>query len=171
MTDDETYKEYVLARYPTLVRAAVLFGCRSQDAEDAVQDALVRCYAAWPRVSAADDPDAYVFRVLINTIARSRRRRWWGEVPHAFLPDAHPDDDVANRVSLSQSVRSALDRLAPEQREVLVLRYFVDLSELQIAQVVGVAAGTVKSRASRAITALAKDPGLGDLIFTLQEED
>jgi RNA polymerase sigma-70 factor (sigma-E family) len=171
MTDDETYKDFVVARYPTMVRAAVLFGCRAQDAEDAVQDALVRCYTAWSRVSSADDPDAYAFRVLINTIARSRRRRWWGELPHAELPEAQLDDDVAVVVSLNQSVRSALERLTPPQREVLVLRYFVDLSEAQIARVLGVAVGTVKSRASRAVAALAGDPSLTNLLFTLHEED
>ena len=92
-------------------------------------------------------------------------------MPHADLPEAEPGEDLAVGVSLSQSVRAALDRLTPKHREVLVLRYFADLSEVQIARIVGVPVGTVKSRASRAISALAEERALGDLLFTLHEED
>jgi RNA polymerase sigma-70 factor (sigma-E family) len=170
-TDDEDYLGFVAARYRTLVRAAVLVGCRPQDAEDAVQDALVRCYAAWPRVSAADDRDAYVYRLLVNGIFRGWRRRWRGETPFSELPEPDPADDVATGVSLTHPVRVALARLGRDQREVLVLRYFADLSEAQIARVLGIAPGTVKSRAARAISALARDDSLRHLLATLPEED
>jgi RNA polymerase sigma-70 factor (sigma-E family) len=168
--DDEEYKGYVVARYRTLVQAAVLFGCRRQDAEDAVQDALIRCYRAWPQVSLARDKDAYVYRVLVNGISRGWRRRWGGETPFEDVPEPDPTDDHAVGVSVSQTVRTSLMRLAPDQRQVLVLRYFADLSEAQIAQVLGVAQGTVKSRSSRAIAALAKDSSLGELVDTPHEE-
>lgn len=62
--DDEEYKAFVVARYRTLVRSAVLLGCSKPDAEDAAQDALIRCYRSRGRLSAARDPDAYVYRVL-----------------------------------------------------------------------------------------------------------
>jgi len=169
--DEDDYRAFVDARYARLVRAAVLFGCRAQDAEDAVQDALIRCYGAWGRVSAADDRDAYVYRVLVNGIARSRRRKWHGEIPFQELPEPPPtDDDPASTVSLSHSIRASLDRLGHEQRQVLVLRYFADLTEAQIATVLGIAPGTVKSRASRAIAALSEDESLGDLIARTHEE-
>jgi RNA polymerase sigma-70 factor (sigma-E family) len=171
MKRDEEYKGFVVARYRTLVRAAVLFGCSPQDAEDATQEALIRCYRAWPRVAAADDPDAYVYRVLVNGIARGRRRKWHGEVPYETLPERANHEDPAVGVSLSHPVRESLRRLAPEQRQVLVLRYFADLTEAQIAAVLGIAAGTVKSRASRALEALSRDTTLGDLQFTTHEED
>jgi RNA polymerase sigma factor (sigma-70 family) len=74
-------------------------------------------------------------------------------------------------VSLGQSVRASLDRLTAEQRQVLVLRYFADLSEAQIARVLGIAPGTVKSRASRAIAVLAEDPSLTALVARTHEED
>ena len=169
--DEDDYKAFVDARYARLVRAAVLFGCRAQDAEDAVQDALIRCYGAWGRVSAADDRDAYVYRVLVNGITRSRRRKWHGEIPVQVLPEPpQPDDDPATTVSLSHSIRASLDRLGHEQRQVLVLRYFADLTEAQIATVLRIAPGTVKSRASRAIAALSEDESLGDLIARTHEE-
>ena len=168
--DEDDYRAFVDARYTRLVRSAILFGCREQDAEDAVQDALIRCYSAWGRVSAADDRDAYVYRVLVNGITRGRRRKWRGEVPHQDLPEPPPTDDPAATVSLSQSIRASLERLGPEQRQVLVLRYFADLTEAQIATVLGIAPGTVKSRASRAIAALSEDESLGDLVARTHEE-
>ena len=171
MDDHADYLDFVAARYGTLVRSAVLLGCDRQDAEDAVQDTLVRCYSSWARVSGADDRDAYVYRVLVNGIARGRRRRWRGETPYAELPEPGPAGDVATKVSLSQSVRTSLLRLSPEHRQVLVLRYFADLSEAQIATVLGVAPGTVKSRASRAIAALAADDSLHELVRGAHEEE
>jgi RNA polymerase sigma-70 factor (sigma-E family) len=168
--DDEEYKSYVVARYRTLVRAAVLFGCSRHDAEDAVQDALVRCYRAWPRVSAADDPDAYVYRVLVNGISRGRRRRWRAETPSGELPDRGSVDDPAGVVSVSQTVRASLQRLGVKQREVLVLRFFADLSEAQTANILGVARGTVKSRSARAIATLSRDASLSGLLVIPEEE-
>ena len=79
-------------------------------------------------------------------------------------------DDPATTVSLSHSIRAALARLGPERRQVLVLRYFADLTEAQIATVLGIAPGTVKSRAARAIAALSEDESLGDLIARTHEE-
>ena len=168
--DDEGYKGFVIARYPSLVRAAVLFGCNPQDAEDATQEALIKCYRAWSRVTSADDPDAYVYRVLVNGISRGRRRKWRGELPHAEVPE-QSTADPAVRVSVSHTVRESLRRLAPEQRQVLVLRYFADLTENQIADILGIAPGTVKSRSSRAIATLAQDASLGELLLTRHEED
>ena len=161
---DDEYSGFVVARYRALVRAAILFGCSVQDAEDAVQEALVRCYVAWPQVSAALDRDAYVYRVLVNTITRGRKRKWRGETPHSELPEHASADDLAAITSVSETVRASLRRLGAEQREVLVLRYFADLTEAQIASVLRIAPGTVKSRAARAIAALSEDDSLSGLV-------
>lgn len=168
--DRDDFQHFVVARYPQLVRAAVLFGCSRPDAEDAVQDALVRCYASWGRVRAAEDRDAYVYRVLVNGITRGRRRRWRGEVPHEVLPEPAGQDPVAD-LPQAAAVRAGLARLSLEQRQVLVLRYFVDLSEAQIASVLAIAPGTVKSRAARAIAALSQDAGIRELVPPAPEED
>lgn len=160
MSDD--FSEYVAARWPTLVRSAVLLGCTHPEAEDLVQTTLERCLLKWNRVRAADDRDAYVHRVLINSFLSARRRRWTGERPSAVLPEYAGVDQTAG-VDDTDAVMRALARLPGDQRTAVVLRYYAHLSEQQMASVLGVAAGTVKSRLSRAVKALAQDPHLAEL--------
>jgi RNA polymerase sigma-70 factor (sigma-E family) len=150
------FDEFVAARRTALVRSAVLLGCPPADAEDVAQLALMRCYRHWRRVQRADRPDAYVYRVLVNTLREARARRWTGETPTEELPEvaSHPE------YTTGLAVRAALARMRPEQREVLVLRYYADLSESEIAAVLHVAPGTVKSRAARALAVLAADESL-----------
>ena len=168
---DEEFRGFAHARFKPMVRAAVLLGCSSVEAEDAAQDALVRCYVAWRRVSAADDPGAYAYRVLVNGIHRGRRRRWRGELPHAVLPEDTPEADPGDDVSLGVTVRAALARLPAGQRDVVVLRYLADLSEAATAEALHVSKGTVKSRASRALTALSHDPALAGITTPRTQED
>jgi RNA polymerase sigma-70 factor (sigma-E family) len=158
----DDFSEYVAARWPTLVRAAVLLGCSRPEAEDLVQTALERCLLKWNRVRAADDRDAYVHRVLINTFLSARRRRWNRERPSAVLPE-YAGQDQTTGVDDADTVMRALNRLPTDQRTAVVLRYYAHLSEQQMASVLGVAAGTVKSRLSRAVKALAQDPHLAEL--------
>jgi RNA polymerase sigma-70 factor (sigma-E family) len=160
---DDEFRRFAHARFKPMVRAAVLLGCSPVEAEDAAQDALVRCFVAWRRVSTADDPGAYAYRVLVNGIRRGRRRRWRGELPHAVLPEGPPEADPGDGVSLGLTVRAALARLPAGQRDVVVLRYFADLSETATSQALHVSKGTVKSRASRALAALSHDPALASL--------
>lgn len=146
------FSEYVAARRPSLVRAAVLMGCPQPDAEDVVQTALLRCFRSWRRVVGADQPDAYVYRVLVNTLNDARSRRWNGELPTETLPETPAEQfDPASGLT----VRRALAAMSPEHRQVLVLRYYADLSERETADVLRLPAGTVKSRTSRALAALA----------------
>lgn len=156
---DEPFTEYVGARWARLVRSAVLLGGRPADAEDLVQTALTKVYRRWDRVARADDRDAYVYRVLLNTLTDSRRRRWAGERPTADLPEP-PVPDETERVATRDAVRRALAALGEDQRAVVVLRYYAHLSEAQMAEVLGVAPGTVKSRLSRALAAMRCDPVL-----------
>jgi len=158
----DEFTEYVTARWPTLVRSAVLLGCTPPEAEDLVQSALERCLLKWNRVRVAEDRDAYVHRVLVNCFRSSRRRRWHGELPSASLPEPSDGDQTAG-VDDTDAVMRALDRLPGDQRTAVVLRYYAHLSEQQMASVLGVAAGTVKSRLSRAVKALAQDPHLAEL--------
>jgi RNA polymerase sigma-70 factor (sigma-E family) len=153
------FAEYVAARRTALVRAVVLLGCPVSDAEDVVQTALLKCHRSWRRVQRAEHAEAYVFRVVVNTYRDARSRRWTGEVPTDDLPEASAEIDTVTGLE----VRRALATLSHGQREVLVLRYFADLSEAETARVLGVAPGTVKSRASRAIASLSVHPGLRSL--------
>lgn len=147
------FSAYVADRRTRLVRTAVLLGCPRADAEDVVQAALLKCYRSWRRVSRADHPDAYVHRVLVTTLADFRARRWHGELPTAELPEPDPADDSAWASGIA--VRRSLAQMSAEHREVLVLRFFADLSERDTAAALGLAPGTVKSRTSRALKALA----------------
>jgi RNA polymerase sigma-70 factor (sigma-E family) len=149
---ETTYEEYVAARWATLYRTAYLMAGNHADAEDLVQTALVKVYAAWSRVAAADAPDAYVRRVLTNTFLSSKRplrvarERLVDQVPEQSTPPAGSED----RLSIWPHVSS----LPPRQRAVIVLRYYEDLSEQQIADALGCSTGTVKSNASLALKSL-----------------
>lgn len=158
-----SFEEYVAARWTRLVRSAVLLGADRHAAEDVAQTALARCHARWARVAGADDVDAYVHRVLINCLLDSRRRRWWGERPTAVLPEM-VTTDVAVELATRDALRVGLLRLPPGQRQVVVLRFYADLTEPQTAAVLGTALGTVKSRTARAMATLAADPSLRDLV-------
>ncbi|MDQ1683120.1 MAG: hypothetical protein QOH99_1661 [Frankiaceae bacterium] len=165
MTPSESadFSAFMQARWPALVRSAVLVGCPPGDAEDLVQAALARVYAQWSRVSAAQDREAYVYRVLLNVLATSRRRRWWGEEPTEQLPDRPDGDGHAEAVAVADSLRSALGALTSDHRAVIVLRFYADMSESQVADALQIAPGTVKSRVSRALGRLAADPRLAGM--------
>lgn len=150
------FEEYVVARRTALVRSAVLLGCARPDAEDLVQSTLLRCYRSWRRVQRADNPDAYVYRVLVNTLRDAAVRHWNREVP-TEMTAAHDRPATEPDLLAGIAVRRALAVMSPEHREVLVLRYYADLSERATSEVLGIAPGTVKSRTSRALAALAAD--------------
>lgn len=162
MRNEQDFSEFVAARWPRLVRSAVLLGCSRPEAEDLVQSALERCLLNWSRVQRAGDRDAYVHRILLNTFTSSRRRRWTSEQPTANPPDQASSDETT-RVDDTDAVVRALQRLSRDQRTAVVLRYYSHLTEQQMATALGVATGTVKSRLSRALTALADDPTLEEL--------
>jgi RNA polymerase sigma-70 factor (sigma-E family) len=166
---DTEFAEYAGGRWATLVRTAVLLGARPHEAEDLAQRTLLRCYLSWAKVQRADHRDAYVARIMLNELRSERRRRWSGEVATSRLPDEPVDDhadEVVDAVAGATAVRRSLGRLGAEQREALVLRYYLHLTEAQIADAQRVAPGTVKSRISRALKALAADREL----LALEEE-
>lgn len=157
---DGDFTAYVAARRPRLVRTAVLLGCPESDAEDIVQTALARCLRAWRRVAKADNRDAYVNKVLVNVLHDARARRWNGELPTERLPESQANgSDLADGLV----VRRALMALSREHREVLVLRFFADLSEQQTAEALGIPPGTAKSRTARALAALSAHDDIADL--------
>ena len=159
---DTEFSEYVAARWPRLVRSAILLGCSEAEAQDVVQAALERCLIHWRKVEGANDRDAYVHRILVNTFTGSRRRRWTTEVTMARLPeDSEPDKTT--EIDRSEAVERGLARLPHDQRVALVLRYYAHLTEKQMSEVLGVPPGTIKSRLSRAVTALAADPSIEEL--------
>ncbi len=149
-----TFEEYAGGAWPALYRSAYLQTGNHADAEDVAQQTLEKAYRSWSRVVASAVPEAYLRRMLINTFLsgrRSKRHRlelltdsWSGhEEPHAR---PGPEDQLM--------LWPHLKSLPPRQRAVIVLRYFEDLSEEQIAEALGCSCGNVKSTAHRALKAL-----------------
>jgi RNA polymerase sigma-70 factor (sigma-E family) len=162
MDPDGDFSAYATARWGALVRSSIVLGCTLDEAHDLAQTTLVRCYTAWAKVQRADDRNAYVYRMLLNCHRDSRRRRWWGERPTEMVPDLHLEDATAG-VDVTDAVQRALDDLSKGQRDVVVLRYYANLTEQQTAAILGISPGTVKSRLSRALAQLGSNPHISDL--------
>jgi RNA polymerase sigma-70 factor (sigma-E family) len=151
----EGFREFARDRASPLHQSAYLLCGDWHIAHDLVQETLVKAYRYWPRVQQADNPDAYVRRILINE-ARHRWRRRDGAVPVArftaepVIPDA--SDDVARRERLLQ----ALLELPLQQRATVVLRYLEGRTQAETADLLGCSEGTVKSQSSRALATLRK---------------
>jgi RNA polymerase sigma factor (sigma-70 family) len=164
------YAAYVEQAWGTLVRAAVFLGALPHEAEDIAQTTLVRCYTGWDKVSSADNRDAYIYRMLLNCLRDVRRSRWWkdrsvtGELEDTGARSLQTSvSDRSDAVAQADAVHRALACLTKPNRDVVVLRYFVQLTERQTADVLGVPAGTVKSRLSRSLALLAANDHILDL--------
>jgi RNA polymerase sigma-70 factor (sigma-E family) len=152
MDDREAFSAFVAGSYRSLVRTAFLLVGDTGHAEDLVQSALMRTLRAWSRLRAPEAATAYTRTTLVRLAGRWRDRRWRGEIPSVTVPDSPDDHDPQSATALD--VRAALAALPWQQRAVLVLRYFDDLTEAQTAEALGCSLGTVKSRTNRALTAL-----------------
>lgn len=155
--DPADFAEFVRRHSTTLLRSAYLLTGDRVDAEELVQDTLVRLYSNWRRVMAADVPLAYVRRSLTNNFLNGRRRRSATDLLFAEPPEHGYDPDIGGRLSDQELVRTLLDGLSDKQRAVLVLRYFDDLDDVEIAEVVGCRRGTVRSIISRSLSQLRAD--------------
>lgn len=160
-----SFDEYVAARGQDLLRTAWLLTGDHQRAEDLVQTALAKVWPHWARVSHDRDsrPDAYVRRVMLTTYIAWWRRRWNAERPTESLPE-EPGAGLAREelVDLRRDLLAALATLPRGQRAAVVLRYFEDLSEAQVAELLGCSVGTVKSQCARAFATLRRSPLLVD---------
>jgi RNA polymerase sigma-70 factor (sigma-E family) len=153
MNTDEDFAEFVAARWASLYRLAYLLTASPTAAEDLLQTTLEKAYMNWSRIGRMEYAEAYVRRMLANTMVSGRRRAWIGERPTDELPEEMGDsaeDPILNRNLFWPLVCA----LPARQRAVIVLRYYEDLTEAQIADVLGCAPGTVKSQSSAAIGAL-----------------
>jgi RNA polymerase sigma-70 factor (sigma-E family) len=160
----EEFAQFIEARERALQRTAWLLTGDWALAEDLVQTALARSWPRWERITRRDDPEIYVRRVMVNTWLTWRRRKWRGEHAAADLPEGPVPGDMAAEVAVRMAVQSALGSLPRRQRAVLVLRVFDDLSEAQVAHLLGCPPGTVKSTMSRALAKLRGDPQLAELM-------
>jgi RNA polymerase sigma-70 factor (sigma-E family) len=158
---DAEFRDFMVGRWPGLVRLAYGLTGDQALAEDLAQTALARAYASWPRVRRADDPDAYVRRIVLNANRSRFRGRRVSELLTATPPDAGAADETGHRDDRS-ALMAALKTLPAGQRSVVVLRYWLDLTEAQVAATLGCSVGNVKSQASRALAKLRLSPELAD---------
>ncbi|WP_326826751.1 SigE family RNA polymerase sigma factor [Streptosporangium sp. NBC_01756] len=150
----EEFREYVVARGPALLRAARRLTGHPNDAEDLLQSALVKTYLAWDRIQDRAALDAYVRRAMVNINISWWRRRRLEEYPSGEIPE---QVSVDGHVYLPEQVEQALDRLPTRMRAAVMLRYYEDMTEPEIARALGISVGTVKSTVSRAMAKLRGD--------------
>jgi RNA polymerase sigma-70 factor (sigma-E family) len=150
--DDDEFRDFAAASFPRLRRAAFLLTGHDEQAEDAAQTALVKTYAAWSRIQ-RDDPYAYARRVLANHIT-DQWRRPIREHAGAQLPDRPIPRDMAEDVARQQWLLAALSTLTERERMVIVMRHYFDLTEVEVAAVLNLAVGSVKSLNFRALRKL-----------------
>ncbi|WP_225828101.1 SigE family RNA polymerase sigma factor [Streptomyces naphthomycinicus] len=149
----KSFREFVAGRSTALLRTAVLLsGGDRHAAEDLLQNALVKAAGRWQRI---DEPEAYVRQILYRQQIGRWRLKWRRrEVTVAEPPEAGHAPDAAGAAELRLLLRSALSRLTARQRTVLVLRYFEDLPEAEVARILGCSVGTVRSTTHRSLARL-----------------
>ncbi|MEU1334992.1 SigE family RNA polymerase sigma factor [Streptomyces sp. NPDC005865] len=151
--EQESFREFVAARSPALLRTAVLLSGGDRHAgEDLLQNALVRAAGRWQRI---DEPEAYVRRILCRQQVSRWRLKWpRRELAVAEPPERAASGDGTSAAELRIVMRGALAKLTARQRTVLVLRYFEDLPEAEVAAVLGCSVGTVRSTTHRSLARL-----------------
>jgi RNA polymerase sigma-70 factor (sigma-E family) len=151
---DDVFRDFVVARQRALLRTAFLLTGDQGLAEDLVQTALEKTVRRWSGGGGPASLEAYVRRVMYREQVSRWRRHRLVEVPAAELPewrlDSRDDDAIEDHMVLQR----ALQEIGRRQRAVLVLRYYEDLSEQQVADALGISLGTVKSQAHRGLTRL-----------------
>ncbi len=148
-----SFREFVENRSSALLKTAVLLaGGDRHAAEDLLQNALIKTADRWHRI---EEPEAYVRQVLYRQQISRWRLKWRRrELTVAEPPETGADPDTASAAELRLLMRGALARLTARQRTVLVLRYFEDLPEADVARILGCSVGTVRSTAHRSLARL-----------------
>ena len=157
--DDPGFRDFVTERSAALLRTAYLLTGNQADAEDLLQAALAKTYRAWQGIQDLGALDGYVRRAMVNTHISWWRQRRVKEYPTEDIPD-QPVADHAGDSEVHDSLSRALRRLPDRMRAAVVLRYYEDMSEAEIAGVLGISLGTVKSTVSRAVAKLRIDAEL-----------
>lgn len=165
MSVDQDFAEFVAGRWASLYRLAYLLTASPTSAEDLLQTSLEKAYVRWARIGGMQYAEAYVRRMIANTYVSGRRRAWVREEPCDRLPETASSEEggLIDRALLWPLVCA----LPARQRAVIVLRYYEDLSEAEIADALGCAPGTVKSQSSAAMKALRRAlaaAGIGEAV-------
>jgi RNA polymerase sigma-70 factor (sigma-E family) len=169
-SDEAEFRVYVASRQAALRRTAFFMCGDWHDADDLVQATLTKLFIAWRRVTSKDGPDAYAYRILANSVIDARRRPWRREVSTESLADGPDTSTSAAATDQRLDLAQALAALPPRQRVTVILRFWVDASVAETAEVLGCSTGTVKSQTARGLESLRRllrsdDP----LVATYQE--
>jgi RNA polymerase sigma-70 factor (sigma-E family) len=162
VSEADGFREFVATRSAAMLQSAWLLTGHPANAQDLLQTALAKTYVRWARIERRESAEAYVRRVMVTTFISWSRRRWTAERPTWALPERAPAIDPYAAVELRADVARALDTLPRRQRAVVVLRYFDDLTESQVAEALNCSIGTVKSQTARALAKL-RASGLAEL--------
>jgi RNA polymerase sigma-70 factor (sigma-E family) len=149
---DREYIEFVTPRLARLRRTAYLLCGDTHRADDIVQTTITELYVQWRRARRADNPDAYVHRMLVHRFLDEKRRPWSRVVLTDDLPERPAT--AAGEVEERDALTAALAQLPPGRRAVLVLRFLCDLSVEQTAEMLGCSVGNVKSQCARGLAAM-----------------
>jgi RNA polymerase sigma-70 factor (sigma-E family) len=152
----DTFEDFVLTRGTRLARFAYVLCGNHHLAEDLVQEVLARLHPRWSKIDRdVSHPEAYVRTAIVREYLSWRRRRMNSEASVADVPEAlHPGPDSAQRQAERDELWRALSALPRSQRAVLVLRFYEDLSDARIAEVLGCRAVTVRGYAMRGLAQL-----------------
>jgi RNA polymerase sigma-70 factor (sigma-E family) len=150
---DVDLDEFVRTRAQSLLRFTRVLTGDLALAEDIVQDVLMRLHRRADQLDGIDNLDAYARRIAVHEFA-SWGRRWFRIRPSASVPQLDDEPDPSRQLDDRDLLSRELRELPRQQRAVLVLRYYEDLSDAEIAQVLGCSQGTVRSHASRALATL-----------------
>ncbi|WP_328991268.1 SigE family RNA polymerase sigma factor [Kribbella sp. NBC_01245] len=148
------FEEYASARGQDLVRLGFTVSGDYQRAEDLAQIALMQAFRNWRRVQRTEDPHNYVRRILVNSYLSMTRKRSFTEAPAADIDSERTVPDPAIDIVNSDDLWRALARLSARGRVVLVLRYYQDMDDRTIADVLGIKPSSVRATASRALASL-----------------
>ncbi|MFC0627878.1 SigE family RNA polymerase sigma factor [Kribbella deserti] len=148
------FEEYAAARGQDLVRLGFTVSGDYQRAEDLAQIALMQAFRNWRRVQRTEDPHNYVRRILVNSYLSMTRKRSFTEAPAADIDSERTVPDPAIDIVNSDDLWRALARLSARERVVLVLRYYQDMDDRTIAEVLGIKPSSVRATASRALASL-----------------
>jgi RNA polymerase sigma-70 factor (sigma-E family) len=149
---DDEFAEFAAASSRRLQQAAYLLTGDQHQAEDAAQTALVRTYASWGRIR-RDDPYGYARRVLTNYVT-DQWRRPIREYATEVMPDRAEPQDMADEVTRRRALIRALQTLSAKERSVIVLRHYLDVTEVEVGRELDMPLGTVKSLNSRGLAKL-----------------
>jgi RNA polymerase sigma-70 factor (sigma-E family) len=148
-----SFDDFVVARGHSLTKLAHLLSHDRGEAEDLVQDTLASAYARWHKVERAEYPEAYVRRMMVNRhISLWRRHRGRVQLRHVLPERSLPDPSATSDLSLA--LRDIVRTLPAKQRAAVVLRYYADYADADIADALGCSEATVRSQISRALTTL-----------------